>query len=135
MAGGLRRPKDITVTGEGRRRRGVRDLLAWAGLTALIITVVYAVAGAQLAASFSTVPAVIAAARSYVGWAVAMPAVGVASAARAGAAELRAHDRRRRRTSRGRSLSHASVKRQSYQARPARSIRAKAPAGPQLPAA
>ena len=68
--------------GAGRRAefgRLVRAILAWAGLTALIITGVYAVVGAQLAASFSTVPAVIAAARGYFGWAVAMPAVGVAS--------------------------------------------------------
>jgi MATE family multidrug resistance protein len=68
--------------GAGRRdefQRLVRAILAWGGITAAVITLVYALAGARLASTFSTVPAVIAAVHSYLGWAVAMPAVGVAS--------------------------------------------------------
>lgn len=68
--------------GAGRQsefRRLVRALLASAAVTALIIALVYALVGAQLAASFSTVPAVVATARAYIGWAVLMPLVGVAS--------------------------------------------------------
>jgi MATE family multidrug resistance protein len=60
-------------------RRLVVAILGWGALTALVITLAYALFGARLAASFSTAPAVAATARSYIGWAVAMPAVGVAS--------------------------------------------------------
>lgn len=68
--------------GAGRRaqfERLVRWVLAWAGGAALVITLVYGLAGADMAASFSTVPAVIATTRTYIGWAVALPAAGVAS--------------------------------------------------------
>lgn len=64
-----------------RRRftRLVRALMAWGGAAALAITLVYAAAGAQLAASFSTAPEVIAAVRDYRGWLVLLPVAGVAS--------------------------------------------------------
>jgi MATE family multidrug resistance protein len=57
----------------------VRATLAWAASCALLITLVYALAGARFAAAFSTDPAVIATTRAYAGWAVAMPLAGVAS--------------------------------------------------------
>ncbi len=60
-------------------RRLVRRVLAWAGLFALAIAGLYAMAGAQLPASFSTAPAVVATVQRYIGWAVLMPLVGVAS--------------------------------------------------------
>lgn len=60
-------------------RRLVRAILGWGLATALAITLVYAVGGAQIVASFSTVPAVVAAARTYLGWATALPLLGVAS--------------------------------------------------------
>jgi MATE family multidrug resistance protein len=68
--------------GAGERRRFdalVRLLLAWGGASALVITLVYAAAGPQLAASFSTAPAVIATVRQYLGWLVLLPVAGVAS--------------------------------------------------------
>ena len=68
--------------GAGRQaefRRLVRAILGWAGAAALVFTLVYAVAGARIAASFSTVPAVIETVRTYIGWVVAIPLVGVAS--------------------------------------------------------
>lgn len=68
--------------GAGRKGafvRQVRAILAWGGATALVITLVYAVFGARLASSFSTVPEVIRTARTYIGWAVLTPAVGVVS--------------------------------------------------------
>ena len=64
---------------ERRFARLVRALLAWGGAAALAISLIYAVAGAQLAASFSTAPEVIAALRRYLGWLVLLPAAGVAS--------------------------------------------------------
>ena len=57
----------------------VRATLAWGGAGAVLITLVYALAGARFAAAFSTDPAVIATTRAYAGWAVAMPLAGVAS--------------------------------------------------------
>jgi MATE family multidrug resistance protein len=68
--------------GAGRKaefKRLVRAVLVSAGISALLISLVYTVAGPRLAASFSTVPAVVATARAYIGWAALMPLVGVAS--------------------------------------------------------
>lgn len=64
-----------------RRRftRLVRALLAWGGGAALLITLVYALAGDELAASFSTAPEVVAAVRTYLPWLVLLPVAGVAS--------------------------------------------------------
>ena len=59
--------------------RVVRLTLAWASVVALIIAGLYGIFGSQLAASFSTAPAVIATSRRYVGWAVLMPLAGFAS--------------------------------------------------------
>jgi len=66
---------------QDRRRftRLVRAILAWGGAAALVITLVYAAAGPQLAGSFSTAPEVIAAVRTYLGWLVLLPVAGVAS--------------------------------------------------------
>jgi MATE family multidrug resistance protein len=57
----------------------VRATLAWGGATAMLVTLVYSLAGGRFAAAFSADRAVIAATRTYVGWAVAMPLAGVAS--------------------------------------------------------
>ena len=57
----------------------VTTTLAWAGLGAIIVTVVYGLCGARFAAAFSTDPAVIATTGAYAGWAVALPLAGVAS--------------------------------------------------------
>jgi MATE family multidrug resistance protein len=68
--------------GAGRQaefKRLVRACLVSAGATALLISLAYAVAGPRLAASFSTVPAVVATAQAYIGWAALMPLVGVVS--------------------------------------------------------
>jgi len=68
--------------GAGRRgefQRLVRALLAWGAATALVISLAYLAAGASLAASFSTAPDVVAAARSYIVWVVVLPLAGVAS--------------------------------------------------------
>ena len=68
--------------GAGQRARFerlVRAILLWAGGAALLITAAYGLIGARLAASFSTVPAVAATARAYIGWAVFLPAAGVVS--------------------------------------------------------
>jgi MATE family multidrug resistance protein len=62
-----------------RFRSVVRVSLAWGVGGAVLVTLVYAVAGARFAAAFSTDRAVIAATRAYAGWAVAMPLAGVAS--------------------------------------------------------
>ncbi|MDR3506801.1 MAG: MATE family efflux transporter [Caulobacteraceae bacterium] len=59
--------------------RLVRVILVWAGGAAALIAIAYALAGARLAASFSTAPPVIAATGAYVGWAIALPLTGVAS--------------------------------------------------------
>ena len=68
--------------GAGDRRRFdrlVRALLAWGGAAALAITLVYALAGGELASSFSTAPAVIMMLREHLRWAVLLPVAGVAS--------------------------------------------------------
>jgi MATE family multidrug resistance protein len=68
--------------GAGDRRRFdrlVRALLRLGGAAAVAITLVYAVGGGRLAASFSTAPEVVAAARRYVGWLALLPVAGVAS--------------------------------------------------------
>jgi MATE family multidrug resistance protein len=68
--------------GAGRQaefKRLVRAVLVSSGATALLISLAYAVAGPRLAASFSTVPAVVATAQAYIGWAALMPLVGVVS--------------------------------------------------------
>ncbi|WP_242922896.1 MATE family efflux transporter [Caulobacter sp. CCUG 60055] len=59
--------------------RTVRAVLVWSGLAAAVIAAGYLLGGPRLAASFSTDPAVTAAARAYVGWAVLLPLLGVAS--------------------------------------------------------
>ena len=59
--------------------RTVRAVLVWSGLAAAVIAAAYLFGGPRLAASFSTDPAVTAAARAYVGWAVLLPLLGVAS--------------------------------------------------------
>lgn len=59
--------------------RLVRALLVWGGGAAAVIAAGYALAGPQLAASFSTAPAVIEEVRRDLGWAVVLPLVGVAS--------------------------------------------------------
>ena len=66
---------------QDRRRfeRLVRALLAWGGAAAAVISVVYAIGGSALAASFSTAPAVIAVARQHLVWMALLPAAGVAS--------------------------------------------------------
>ena len=70
------------AVGAGRKgefERLIRAILVWAWGAALVIALVYAVLGRELAASFSTAPAVIAAVRRYIGWAILMPIVGVTS--------------------------------------------------------
>jgi MATE family multidrug resistance protein len=57
----------------------VRATLGWGAGAAVLVTLVYALAGARFAAAFSTAPAVIATTQVYAGWAVAMPLAGVAS--------------------------------------------------------
>jgi len=59
--------------------RWVRATLVWAAAWAVVIAAVYALFGAQLAASFSTDRAVIAATGVYAPWAIALPLVGVVS--------------------------------------------------------
>ncbi len=59
--------------------RQARHILAWAGGCAALIALVYSAGGGRLAATFSTDPSVIAATGAYIGWAVALPLVGVAS--------------------------------------------------------
>ncbi|PZQ59453.1 MAG: MATE family efflux transporter [Phenylobacterium zucineum] len=62
------------------RFQGVwRLCMAWAMGCAALIAAVYLAAGPQIAASFSTDPAVIATVRGYVAWAVVLPLAGVAS--------------------------------------------------------
>ncbi|QUD86484.1 MATE family efflux transporter [Phenylobacterium montanum] len=68
--------------GGGRRgefQRLILAILAWAWGAAALVTLAYALAGARIAASFSTAPAVVAATGLYIGWAVALPATGVTS--------------------------------------------------------
>jgi MATE family multidrug resistance protein len=57
--------------------RLVRALILWGLAFGAIITLVYAVAGARFAASFSTDPAVIATTLIYYPWAVLLPVIGV----------------------------------------------------------
>ena len=57
----------------------VRHTLAWAAAAAVIIAGGYGLFGPQLAASFSTAPAVINTVRRYIGWAALMPLAGFAS--------------------------------------------------------
>jgi MATE family multidrug resistance protein len=59
--------------------RQLRALLAWAGGGALALSLLYLVAAPALAASFSTDPRVIAAARHYAIWAAVLPLAGVTS--------------------------------------------------------
>lgn len=70
------------AVGAGRRAAFAsvtREILGLAGAAALIVTLVYAVTGGRLAASFSTAPAVVASVRAHIGWAIAMPLAGFAS--------------------------------------------------------
>jgi MATE family multidrug resistance protein len=71
--------ESIGAGGRAAFTRLIRVVLAWAAGTALLISLVYAVAAPQLAMSFSTMPAVIQTVRAYAGWAIAMPLAGVAS--------------------------------------------------------
>jgi len=57
----------------------VRAILLWAGAGAVVITIIYGLAGGRLAASFSADPAVVATTGTYVAWAVALPVLGVTS--------------------------------------------------------
>jgi MATE family multidrug resistance protein len=57
----------------------VRTTLAWAVGFAVLIAAAFGLGGARFAASFSTDPAVIAAAGVYAPWAAALPLAGVAS--------------------------------------------------------
>jgi MATE family multidrug resistance protein len=68
----------------GARDRGlfgrlVRALVLWGLAFGALISLVYALAGAPFAASFSTDPAVVATTLRYLPWAVAIPLVGVSS--------------------------------------------------------
>jgi MATE family, multidrug efflux pump len=62
-----------------RFERLVRALLLWGLGGGLLISAVYALAGAPFAASFSTDPAVAATALTYFPWAVGLPILGVTS--------------------------------------------------------
>ncbi|MEE4454588.1 MATE family efflux transporter [Novosphingobium resinovorum] len=57
----------------------VRAALVWGGVTGLGVGLLYAVAGAQIAAAFSTDPAVIAATAEYAPWLALLPVLGVSS--------------------------------------------------------
>jgi len=57
----------------------VKSLLLWGLAGGALFSVVYAVAGASFAASFSTDPAVVATTLAYVPWAVMLPVLGVSS--------------------------------------------------------
>lgn len=59
--------------------RQLRALLAWAGASAVALSLIYLIAAPALAASFSTDPAVIATARRYAIWAAVLPLAGVTS--------------------------------------------------------
>jgi len=68
--------------GAGARDRftaAVRAALVWGGVTGLAVACVYALAGAHLAASFTTDPAVIAATGRHAVWLAVLPLLGVAS--------------------------------------------------------
>jgi len=62
-----------------RFRQLVRFLLLWGLAGGALISLVYALAGARFAASFSTDPAVVATALAYFPWAVLLPLLGVTS--------------------------------------------------------
>ncbi|MCT2399811.1 MATE family efflux transporter [Novosphingobium mangrovi (ex Huang et al. 2023)] len=62
-----------------RFTRAIRAALLWGGVTGLVLTGIYALAGAPLAAGFSTDGTVVAATGTYVVWVIALPLVGVAS--------------------------------------------------------
>lgn len=57
----------------------LRVSLLWGGATAAAISLAYLAAGAPLAASFSTDPAVVAATLSWLGWVIVLPLLGLAS--------------------------------------------------------
>jgi MATE family multidrug resistance protein len=57
----------------------VRAILGWGLAGGLLITLLYVVAGAPFAASFSTDPAVAATALTYLPWAMLLPVLGVTS--------------------------------------------------------
>ncbi|MBV9882485.1 MAG: MATE family efflux transporter [Sphingomonadaceae bacterium] len=59
--------------------RLVRAILLWGLGFGALISLVYALAGARFAASFSTDPAVVATTLSYYRWAILMPVLGVAA--------------------------------------------------------
>ena len=59
--------------------RLVRALLWWGLGFGLLVSFIYYLVGPAFAASFSTDPAVVAASLEYVGWAVLLPVLGVAS--------------------------------------------------------
>jgi len=61
----------------GRFERLVRALLLWGLAFGALISLVYALAGAPFAASFSTDPAVIATTMAYYPWAILLPVLGV----------------------------------------------------------
>lgn len=62
-----------------RFARLVRALLIWGLGAGVVVSAAYAFAGAPLAASFSTDPAVVATTLAYFPWAVLLPIVGVTS--------------------------------------------------------
>ena len=62
-----------------RFRTLVRALLLWGLAGGVAISLIYALAGAPFAASFSTDPGVVATTLAYLPWAVALPLVGVSS--------------------------------------------------------
>ncbi|MCJ2189031.1 MATE family efflux transporter [Novosphingobium beihaiensis] len=57
----------------------VRAALLWGGVTGLMLTLIYAVAGASLAAGFSTDPRVVTATATYIPWVIMLPLAGVTS--------------------------------------------------------
>lgn len=68
--------------GAGSKSRFIaatRTTLVWGGITGAILAGLYAVAGARLAATFSTDPAVIAEIARYAGWLTVLPILGVTS--------------------------------------------------------
>lgn len=57
----------------------LRVSLLWGGATAAAISLAYLAAGAPLAATFSTDPAVVAATLSWLGWVIVLPLLGLVS--------------------------------------------------------
>ncbi|MCR5878598.1 MATE family efflux transporter [Phenylobacterium sp. J367] len=70
-----------SVGARDRARFGaqLRANLAWSGAGAVLIALVFLVAGGAIAASFSTDPAVVATVRTYAVWAVVLPLAGTVS--------------------------------------------------------